>query len=111
MHGHVRRTAVQCVSVLTAAGGYRRTPGSEATMDGTTNESAKRKRQSKLGFQLIPRDMPLDYYYPADDKAASYDKAASSSFNAAVVSCSSSLLRSPLRSIRIPEITVRRRGV
>ena len=43
MHGHVRRTAVQCVSVLTAAGGYRRTPGSEATMDGTTKGSAKRK--------------------------------------------------------------------
>ena len=42
MHGHVRRTAVQCVSVLTAAGGYRRTPGSEATMDGTTNVNAKR---------------------------------------------------------------------
>ena len=43
MHGHVRRTAVQCVSVLTAAGGYRRTPGSEATMDHKTNGNAKRK--------------------------------------------------------------------
>jgi hypothetical protein len=45
MHGHVRRTAVQCVSVLTAAGGYRRTPGSEATMGHKTKVNAKRQRE------------------------------------------------------------------
>jgi hypothetical protein len=60
MHGHVRRTAVQCVSVLTAAGGYRRTPGSEATMGHKTKVNDNGKRglvQSTLNFMPWPKQV------------------------------------------------------